>query len=610
VPFPMDAIRSQLAQTGDGILRDRGWLKESLDDPQEFSAALFKDAARRSQSPPKSQYGLAYDLYHDLVARHATGPMASRPAFLWIAQDRPGQGERGTPLRALSYAQLHVAATALCMAWKRRGVRPGELLCVIQPLGPEILITLCAALQLGLVVGVLPPLGPDFLRTRLRALQPRHIATARRYHGLLKEWYGEQPIPIADFILDEPQLPPPPRAPATGVITPEDLADSAPHTAAGSHAYGPDDLVFGVFSPQREPCWEPIPLSASALYLGALRDGLLLGLGHPGCVLAAPEHHFLQHQPTLLLLVLLHGGTYLHIDATALTREPMEALRLPGIDVLLISALVRDDLLRRPARPLREVRSWVCALTEVAQPIEWRDWVERSSLHSVPGSCWHYDAACAGALLFSLRQSGSAPVTVHPAPGRPFLLADPADERTEARGPHGILRPLPGSSGLLLVEHAGGYVYGGTRWPTRGGLTMAPAEVEALVGSLPYVAGAVLVPEPGDRGTATLLTFIGPHMRNASHTQLIQIEHRIRDRIRTRLGVEFVPSSVQILAALPRRTEQGIDFNWCRNQLRRGGLVGRAADPVLSRLDQLIFACHRATTPVGFMTLLAQRTRR
>lgn len=601
------AIRRKLAEVGDGVLRDRAWLQDSLADPQGFAAALFASAGAAGESPIKSQLGIAYDLYHDAVARHARGPAAERPCFTYSTPRLGGEAEAS--LATISYAHLHAAATVLSASWRKRGVLAGDRIAIIYAMGPELLLALCAALRLGLLIAVLPPLGPDFLAHRLNALRPRHIVTARRYQPLLREWYGEHEVPLQDALLEEARLAPEMLAATlAAAIEVESSASEAP----GSQAYGPSDVAFAVYSEQRTPSWTPLPVAASASYLGALCDGLLLGLAPGGGVVAAPLHHQLTFQPTLLFLSLLHGATYLQVDTTALSVEPERPqARLPGIDVLLVSAALRDELLQRtPALPaLASVGLWVTALTEGEDAVAWGDFIAHCGLSSAPALSWHYDAAAGGCQLFSLRQRGVVPQIVHPSPGRPFLLTDPSAESEPARGPNGILRPVPGSCGLLLYGHAGGYLYGGTRWPTASGRSLSVAEVELCVATLPYVAGAVVVPTPGDKSAATLLTFVGPHLKHLGNRSLLELEHRIREQIRTRLGVDFVPSRVRILAALPRRTEQGIDVNWCAQQLREGGLERRALDPALHLIDRLIFACHRVSTPAGFMTLRAQYKR-
>ena len=610
MPLTIEGIRQVLAPPGDGILRQRAWLQASLGDPEGFARALFFDAAEQAESPCKSQYGIGYDLYHDAVVRHATGPAAERPCFVY-AEEAPLVAA-GAPLQVITYAHLHAAVTVLASAWRQRGVSPGEVICILFPMGPELLVALCAALRLGLVPCVLPPLGADFLGKRLRALRPQHLVTARRYHALLREWYQGTALPLAEAVLPEPHI----SAASAGatLLAAQELLQGVRQDTSSSHSYAPRAAALMVFSPLRDASYVPAAVAAQAVFLGALCDGLLLGLHHRGSTLAAPETSPLQYQPLLLLLLLLHGATYLHIPVEALaggapaarapTRAP--ARPLPPIDALIVSARLRDRLMQLPPRPLPEVRSCIAQVTESSTPILWRDFIERSRLEGAPFLTWHYDAACGGGLLFSLRRRGVVPQLFYPAPGRPFLLGDPRIDDAPAQGPHGILRPLPAACGLLLYEHAGGYLYGGTRAPSRAGLSLARDEVEAVVAALPYVAGATVVPDPSDSGTSTLLAFVGPHLRGRRDDVFLQVEHAIRERIRTRLGADFLPTTVQVLASLPRRDKGGINFEWCQSQLRNGQLAQRAADPVLSLIDELSFACHRVATPAGRLDLLLQ----
>lgn len=604
--FTIEEVRQVLRPTGDGILRQRGWLQASLADPAGFATALFRDAATHAESPPKSQLGTGYDLFYDAVVRHALGPAAERPCLLYLA-DGPAV-DPARSLHALTYSQLYDAACVLADAWQQRGAGIGESICILYPLGPEFLVALCAALKLGLVISVLPPLGSDFLGKRLRAMQPRHLVTARRYLPLLRESVRAGAVPLEDAILPAPasrgeQL-------AVAVAAAAELRDGIRQGTGVSHTYPPRSAALLLFSPLRDPAWVPQSVAAQAVYLGALDDGLLLGLHHGPFSLAAPEHAFLQYQPMLLLTTLLHGATFLHLSASALAELPQRTRSVPTIDVLLLTSRLRDSWLANRGRPLHEVRGCVSQVCEAQDDFLWQGFIDQARLRGTPFWSWHYDASCAGALLFSLRKSGQPSPLLYPAPGRPFLLGDPRIDDAPAQGPHGILRPLPGACGLLLYEHAGGYLYGGTRFPSRAGTSHARDEVEAVAAALPYVAGAAMVPDPSDRGTATLLVFVGPHLRLKSKEYFLKLEQQIRERLRSRLGVEYVPTQVQVLACLPRRNAKGIQLGWCEQQLRSGQLARRAGDPVLSLIDELSFACHRVATPIGRIALLRQKIKK
>lgn len=606
MPFTIEGVRQILRPTGDGILRQRAWLQASLTEPEGFARALFSDAALQAESPPKTQFGAGYDLYHDAVIRHALGPAADRPCLLYRAED--ASLDPAAPLQRLTYAQLYAASLVLAAAWQKRGAEAGERICIVYPLGPELFVALAAALKLGLIAAVLPPLGADFLGKRLRVLQPQHLVTARRYLPLLRESIQAGELPIEDAVL--PAAPASREELAKSIEAAAELKDGVQQDCGASHSYAPRAAALLCFSPLRDPAWIPQGIAAQAAYLGALNDGLILGLHSGGCTLAAPEHSFLQHQPLLLLTVLLHGATFIHLSGLALAALPSRARLLPMIDVLIVNTRLRDVLLESEPRPLPEVRLCVTAVCEAKEDVVWQDFIDRARLRGTPFLSWHYDAACAGALLFSLRKSGQLPTIVYPTPGRPFLLGDPRVDDAPAQGPHGILRPLPGACGLLLYEHAGGYIYGGTRFPSRAGISHARDEIEEVTAAVPYVAGAAMVADPSDRGTSTLLVFVGPQLRMQSRAYFQKLEQTVREHLRSRLGVDYVPSQVQVLACLPRRSEKGIQLGWCEQQLRSGQLSKRAADPVLRLIDELSFACHRVATPAGRLMLLRQRAKK
>lgn len=604
--FTIEHVRQVLRPTGDGILRQRAWLQASLAEPAGFATALFHDAAAHAESPPKSQLGSGYDLFYDAVVRHALGPAADRPCLLFIG-DGPA-AEQGRSLQSLTYFQLHAAACVLADAWQGRGAGVGERICILYPLGPELLVSICAALKLGLVVSVLPPLGADFLGKRLRAMRPHHVVTAKRYLPLLREWVRAGTLSLEDAVLPAPASPG--EQMAAAIAAAEELRNGVRQSSGYSHTYPPRSPALLCFSPLRDPAWVPQAVAAQAVYMGALDDGLVLGLHHGHCTLAAPEHAYLQYQPLLLLTTLLHGATFLHLSALGLAELPKRTRAVPTVDVLVLTARLRDYWIEQSARPLHEVR---CCVTQVCQAQDdflWQDFIERARLRGIPFLAWHYDATCAGALLFSLRRSGQISQLLYPAPGRPFLLGDPRVDDAPAQGPNGILRPLPGACGLLLYEHNGGYLYGGTRFPSRAGTSHARDEVEEVVAALPFVAGTAMIADPSDRGTATLLVFVGPHLRQKSKEYFLKLEQLVRERLRSRLGVEYVPTQVQVMACLPRRNARGIELGWCEQQLRSGQLARRANDPVLGLLDELSFACHRAATPLGRAALLRQQIKR
>ena len=556
--FPFERIRAQLQQPGDGVFRDAEWLEASWQDPDAFARALLRYHSASTQAPVKSSPEAGYDLYHDLVLRHQN---LSLPALLWTELE-PG-------LHALSYAQLHAACTQRRATWMKQGVKAGEALCIIAPLGPELLIDLLTGLRLGLRVSLLPPLGPDFLAARLGGLANPWIATAPRYRMLLIRKELQSRVLEAS---DETAL----------------VAASA---GAASHTYAPDEPALALFSPLRQDPTEPAEVDAAVAYGRALRDGLLLLGLTPGKVLAAPEHLLLQYQPALLLATLLQGATFLHISAGDFAPHRSPAVE-PRMDILLVSAALRDALLKQPAPRLPGLELWIMNPQEPPAQ-SWEDFSHRCGLAATPAALMLVDAACGGGLLFSLRRRGSPPRLLMPAPGTSFTLRSANDSGMPAQDNYGVWDPLPATAGILLSRRDGAYIYAGTLAPTRQGHCYPAAEVEEAALSRPFVIAASVVLQSGDAGPIALLVFTGPEPLEQAREQAPRRAAALRESLSQRLGKEFLPTVIEQYAMYPRCRNAALDHQWCARQYRRGTLRAREEHPLFRLLDRLRLACAR-----------------
>lgn len=556
--FPFARIRAQLQQPGDGVFRDAQWLEASWQDPDAFARALLQHHSASTQAPVKSSPEAGYDLYHDLVLRHQN---PSLPALLWTELE-PG-------LHSLSYAQLHAACTQRRASWMTLGIKAGEALCIIAPLGPELLIDLLTGLRMGLRVSLLPPLGPDFLAARLARLANPWIATAPRYRMLLIRKELQARVLAAS---DEATL----------------VAASA---GATSHTYAPDEPMLALFSPQRQNPTEPAEVAAAVAYGRALRDGLLLLGLTPGKVLAAPEQQLLQYQPALLLATLLQGATFLHISAEDFAPSRCLAVE-PRMDILLVSAALRDALLKQPAPRLPNLELWIMNPQEPPAQA-WEDLAHRCGLAATPAALMLVDSACGGCLLFSLRRRGSPSRLLMPAPGLPFTLRAANDTGTPAQESYGVWEPLPATAGILLSRREGAYIYTGTLAPTRQGHCYPAAEVEEVALWRPFVIAASVVMQRGDSGPITLLVFTGPEPLEHAREQAPRRAAALCESLSQRLGKEFLPTSIEQYAMYPRCRDAALDHEWCARQYRRGTLRAREEHPLFRLLDRLRLACAR-----------------
>jgi hypothetical protein len=546
------AVRLELQRTGDGALRDTGWLRRSLAEPEAFTRALLALQAALAPPPLKSSPEAGYDFYHDLVLRHATSP---HPALLCL---EPEVGPR-----PLGYGELHALCSRRAAAWAAQGATAGETLCLVGAVDVELVVALLTGLRLGLSVSLLPPHGPDLLAKRLTTLRPDRIAAARRYQALLRGTPAQ-----ARLLADEPPAP------------------VGPQVEARSHTYGPDEPVLKLFSPLRAPPTEPVTVAAAAAFQGALRDGLLFLSLLPGRAVAAPGSPLLQLQPLLLLVSLLHGATFVQLAPADLER-PGGQRALDGVNVLLATAALRDTLLALPARPLPGLKLWLRDPQEPPAPTRWASWVEHCGLPRTPAASLLYDAACGGSVLFSLRQAGVPPLPLQPVPGRPFTLLEPDGGAQPARGDQGVFEPLPGSPGLLLARRDGAYLYAGTLQPSRGGQSYPSAEVEGIAAGLPFVRSAVVLLDRGEASEPLLLLFTGPEPLELARRLAPRREALVRERVGARLGDELVPPEIVQYALLPRQRQGAVDRLWCHELHRRAALRAREAHPVFQLLDRL-----------------------
>jgi hypothetical protein len=543
----------EMLQQPEAALPD--WLQRSWSDPDGFALALAAHHAGRGAPAPKSRPGQHYDFFHDLAVRHA-----SSEAVAFRAWD---------PLRgwqSLGYRELGDRASRRAAEWAAQGVKPGAKLCLLHGLGPELLVSLLAALKLGACISLLPPTGTHFISRRLARLEPAHIAAEPHQVPLLK---GFEPLLLRS------------------------RGDAAPGFT--SHTYRPGDAVALLFSPLVDPPDTPVPLTADDAWRGALCDGLLtFGLG-PGDHLAAPGFHFLQHQPALLLAALLRGATYLHLEPADVERAPARLSEHP-VRALGVSPHLRDALLRARAGPLRNVAHWFRSADEPFDPRAWIDWVAKCGLGSVPHANVLVDAAAGGAVLASRRRTGSVDAGIAPAPGRQWALRDLNLSGQEAAGSVGVFTLLPDKGRppgyAVLTRSREQYLFAGTRDVRREGRVYPSAEAAEALADLPFCAGASvsIVPTGGQPGhhRHVLLVFTGAEAASVFEREAGARQQEVRRRLELRLGAEHLPDRVELYPLLPRRGKDGrVDDAWCRAQYLTGALHRKATDPLFQALTAL-----------------------
>lgn len=523
------------------------WQQESWTDPEGFALALAQAHVGKG-APLKSRGGQQYDFFHDLVVRHA----ASERVALRAYDKRHGW-------QTLSYRQLHEQAARRATDWAKQGVKAGAKVCLVYPVGVELLVSLAAALGVGACISFLPPQGRRFLSHRLTLLKPDHIAT-EPHQALLLHGFEKQVLQ------------------SRGQGTP----------AFTSHTYKQGEPVGLLFSPLVEPSGTPALLTAEDAWRGALVDGVLTFALGAGELLAAPGYHPLQHLPAFLFTTLLRGATYVHLEPADIEAQPALLTELP-LRALGVTPTLREVLLRVRAT-LKNVAHWFRNPEEPLDWQGWRAWVRTCGLGAVPSSNVLVDAAAGGAVLASPRRVRELHTEAPPAPGRAWELADVNMSGQQAPGDLGVFTLLPAETrppGYLVLTRAFGvYHYGGPRSARREGRVYPGAEVGAVVRELPFVRGAVVVPAPtgGVAGhyRQVLLVFTGAQGRDSGPWL-----QQVRRALEQQLGAEHLPDRTEFIPLYPRQVEGELDEAWCQSQYLTGALFRKSADPLFQHLTAL-----------------------
>lgn len=537
-------------------------LVPSLEDPPRFFHSLLDLFRAEAQSPVKSSAATGFDFYHDLVIRHPQDRSAI--ALRWFEPARGWQ--------SLSYSVLHARAGAQRELWLRHGVRPGETLALILPLGPELLVALCTALRLGLCVALLPPYGSRYLARRLAEVAPVHIASARRYAPLLGG-FAEAALPVL----------------------PEDLRTwRSGSDSFESHTYRPGETALLLCSPLSERPWVPCPVPSEVAFLGALRDGMLIhGLAR-GRSLCAPEAHPIQEQPALLLSVLLQGATYVQIEADDVVRDPTRLLPATvGCELhrMGLGPRLRDALAPTSTTGFSIMNGWFTDPDCMMDAASWQRAARAPGFGRALGSTLHIDAAAGGCLLLGTRQHGPPGPLVLPAPGVAFEQVEPGRPQQRTLSRTARFRPLhlpeTADGRILLSSRGGAFLYAGTEAPCRRGRTFPVVEVVDALRALPALHGATVIPGQSEQGGVfTLLVFCGAGPRRAADAldESVSTESQIASYLCRELDPESVPDRIERLPLMPRKVRGALDEAFYRVRWASGELQRMAG----SRLFQLV----------------------
>jgi hypothetical protein len=522
------------------------WLDTTWREPARFRRSLYRAAAARGSETIKSRPELGLDLYADCIASHLGH---QRPA-LTIVQEGRGPQE-------ISYETLHARSAALASLWVKSGVKAGESLALLLPVGLDYAVALLAALRLGLAVTPIPPLGASYARHRLLLTAADHVATSARLTHML----------------------------------PPESAPSLPLTAAGvdgmraaSHAYAPTDCVLRLLSPFG-PCDALTELDAVTLHESLLRDGLLVMALTTADRVAAPGWDVLQLQPLLLLTTWLVGATWVECTAADFAAQSL------GISVLGVDTRLRELIRARGDESCRGVKSWFRSLSDRIDHDKWRTFSELLGARGITQFSVLYNAASGGAQLFSPRATQDLIGRMWPAPGRTFIISQVGSDLLPALDATGVYTPLrdeeadPSLVRLVIAKLDHGWTSGGSIDVGPEARTMPAREIAACAGRDPRVGAASLVVLAGrwpNEAHVLLLVFVSEPEAVSG-----ELAADLRALIAHELGEQHVPERIEISPLHPRRDDDGIRADWCVSQYQSGMLGRKARVPMFLTLSRL-----------------------
>ncbi|MEN6465520.1 MAG: hypothetical protein ABFD62_10105 [Syntrophaceae bacterium] len=533
------------------------WLENSYRDNESFWRSLKGAADELLPVKLSSVLFTQYNFYYDFIVRNMN---LSNPALSWY---EPASG-----FKSLSYRELGDRVSARAAIWKGAGLKPGETVCIIRPLGLDLVVELFAALKTGCKAVVLPQRGSGFIQRRLAALDPPFIAADARALPVLKAW-RERMIPEAikgGYFSDDPR---------------------------DSHVYKSGSPVLAVYDPANPEGLEPVEIISDTAYLGALRDGLLcLGLG-PGQAYCAPGFDFMETCPSLIMAGMMPGATYIHLKPEDIEASPQLTLN-NKVKAFGVSKKVRDILTARPFDAAGAWQSWFRNPAEATDMDAWHHFIKKLNLLNSYSFNMRWNPAAGGCTMMSARRKGAAHMNVLPAPGSSWQFSDAAGAPVLADfGNFAAAAPgIPGNEELkpghdIIMRHSGELMFGGIDAVHRGGMVYPQNEVlEVLKDSLRgcYLSAAA-VPQVDQAypWLIVLLVFHGVQTVDKSKTAA-----RIMAEIKDGLGEACLPDKIEFLPLYPRYLpDMQIDHEWCRDQYLSGRLSLRMDNPAFKEITRI-----------------------
>jgi hypothetical protein len=542
-----------------------GWLPSTWNDPARFQKGLYGSVAEQRGGAVKGRPGTGFDFYHDCVLAN----VGKKRAALVVHDDRD--------LLSLSFDSLHERSSALANAWRAAGIKAGESVAIVLPVGIELAVAMVTALRMGLTISVLPPLGPTYVRSRVSRLGVDHVVSSGRHERTLAP--------------DSPLLP---LAPG-----------SSDASLSASHTYADDDIPLRLLSAFGPNDADPSELSAAALHEALVRDSALVYTLAPGERLAAPGFDPLQMQPLAMLTAWIAGAAWVELEPRHLEADAKVLIKA-GVTTLGVSRALRELLLRQGAESVPPGASWFRAMNDVLDYDRWQQLSTALAGRNIFGFALLTSAASGGAHLFAPRGLATSGLRVWPVPGRVYQLSQVGAGTLASLGESGTYTPLVGEEPdaslleVVLTRDGHGWTLGGSLALGPEGRSVPGAEIARAAERHPAVRAAAVVVVPGrwmNDALVVLLVFVEADARGAKAAPAPPTAE-ILARVRQEMGDRHVPARVAVYALRPRFIDGVVDVAWCRSQYLSGALSARARSPIFAMTARLgwIFGDSQRTT--------------
>lgn len=554
------SFREQWSSLSPLTLQTEEWADQTYAHPEAFWESLVALQQSLSPQPVRSVVGQGYDFYHDAVLRYVD----SSVAFVV---------EEGDASTAWTYKKLHRCVTYQMNQWRKLRIKPGQVVVITLPKGPSYWVALCTALRMGLQVGFVLEgsdlISPTYGVALVRAMRPAWVITDKAESLWAQAGF---PLLVIDTLSEEEDFP-----------SPE------------SYTYVPTEIMQKTLAFYRQTPYQVLPLDAQAVYLRALRDGLLSLRLQPGTCWSAPLCCPLRTEPSSSLMVFLCGATLIHIGDELLRQEPLR-LKNHKIHQLGVSRALLKLWADVPACP-KQLRSWYLSSFD-RQTLPMQRFVQTNKLEKT--SCFQVlmDPSLGGIVASSQPQVGEIDSFLRLSLGTPWTLQTESHLEQLSEQGYGWLHEGQScaSNGdsknhLLFSRFEHRYLLIGATGPVREGVAVPLEKIESALRQLSFVMQAVVHtgPKIGELAHHYLvcILFVDPLKNDLPLTLLEQRSQEVRKAIEEQICKTFIPDRIEYFYMIPKFQQDTLDRQWCIQQYERGLLYKKSRRTVYQVLHAL-----------------------